>query len=190
MASGLPATADVIGGFRDAGGTEFDRMIMSVNALNQMLAGLTATPAELSVLHSLGLAAADLAQLAGVSIIRGAIVPLTAVDTAGGVFAWQVPANCVVLRCILDVTHIATAACVLDIGYQGGATFDATIVDTLIDGQDVNVATGLFDNLANAGTNGLAMLKAAVGKWVTGSVVSGASAGIVGSVGIFYVVGL
>jgi hypothetical protein len=42
------------------------------------------------------------------------------------------------------------------------------------------------DNLGDAGTNGKTRQKLAAGKWVTGSVASGAAAGLVGFAYIHY----
>jgi hypothetical protein len=116
-------------------------------------------------------------------------VALAALDTGGGVFAWQNSeegASIIITRIILDVTTVATAACTLDIGTT--ATSAATVSDNLIDGLDVNAATGVFDNLGNAGTNGKTRQKLASGKWVTGRMKTGAAAGLVGSAYIEYLV--
>lgn len=68
----------------------------------------------------------------------------------------------------MDVTTIATGACLLDIGATSVSA--GTLSDTLLDGIDAHTA-GQYDNLlaANAGTNGLTVNKVAVGKWVTAS---------------------
>lgn len=114
-------------------------------------------------------------------------VPLAAVDTAGGVFAWQAPANTAVIvtRVELDVTTESTGACTIDVGTT--ATSAVTSSDNLIDGISVATAAGLYSNLKNAGTNGKADQKLAAAKWVTGSVATGASAGIVGFAYIHYI---
>lgn len=113
-------------------------------------------------------------------------VPLAAVDTAGGVFAWQAPVNTDVLvtRLSLDVTTQSSAACTLDIGAT--ATSAATSIDNLVDGLSVAVA-GLYSNLKNPGTNGKADQRLSAGKWVTASVASGASAGLAGFAYLHYV---
>lgn len=120
--------------------------------------------------------------------VKVARVALAAVDTAGGVFAWQNPEASAVLvhRVLLDVTTKTTGACTLDAGMT--ATSATTLADNLIDGQDINAATGVFDNIDNQGTNGTSKQKVAAGKWVTGSVASGASAGLVGFAYIFYTI--
>lgn len=111
---------------------------------------------------------------------------LAAVDTGGGVFAWQNPETSEILieHVAVKVTTVATAACTVDVGT---ATASATTSsDNLIDGQDVNAATGTFTNAANSGTNGKPAQRLAAGKWVTGSKASGASAGIAGTYEIYY----
>lgn len=114
-------------------------------------------------------------------------VPLAAVDTAGGLFAWKNPEAGAILvtRVILDVTTKATGACTADVGTAANGT---TSNDGLIDGVDVGTAAGVFDNLGTGGTNGKARQRLAAGSYVTGSVATGASAGIVGSALIAYVV--
>lgn len=111
-------------------------------------------------------------------------VALTAADTAGGLFAWTPGFACLVERVLLDVTTKATGACTADIGVAANAT---TLNDTLLDGVDVGTAAGLFDNIENKGTNGKARQKVTSTQSVTGSVASGASAGIVGFAYIHYV---
>lgn len=116
-------------------------------------------------------------------------VALAALDTAGGVLAWQnseEAADIIVTRIILDVTTKSTAACTLDVGYT--ATSAATSADNLLDGLDVGTAAILADNLGNAGTNGKTRQKVANGKWITASKASGAAAGLVGYAYIEYLV--
>lgn len=195
--SNLPAAADTFPSMTRAGMTDLDRLFDSVAALNLMLAGLTATPpelnlnhgltataAEVNLLHGSGLAAADLAQLAGVRVVKVAKVALAALDTGGGVLSWPLPAAAFLERLILDITTPATGACSLDAGYTTASA--ATLADNLIDGIDAHAAAGAFDNYVNAGTNGLAMIRGAVGKWVTVSTASGAAAGLVGFAYIHY----
>jgi len=116
-------------------------------------------------------------------------VALAAVDTAGGVFSFQNPhaEPILVTKLILDVTTESTGACTLDCGPAANAT---TLNDTLIDAANVATA-GVFDNIDDQGTNGLATVKVAenggAADFVTGSVASGASAGIVGFAYIEYI---
>ncbi len=114
-------------------------------------------------------------------------VPLGALDAAGGILAWKnpEPGAIIVTRLIVDATTKATGACTADFGVAANGT---TSNDSLIDGLDVGTAAVLADNLGNGGTNGKARQKVAAGSYVTGSVASGASAGLVGSALIAYVV--
>lgn len=120
--------------------------------------------------------------------VKVAKVPLTAVDTAGGLFAWQNKdaKDVIVQRIILDITTPSSGACTANIGQT--ATSSVTSSNNLIDGASLASAAKLLDNLGDAGTNGKAKQKVASGKWVTGSVASGASAGVVGNVYIEYIV--
>lgn len=113
-------------------------------------------------------------------------VALAAVDTAGGVFAWvnSESVSIIINKIVVDVTTKATSACTVDIGTT--ATNATTSSDNLIDGLDVGTAAGTFDNITDKGTNGKSRQKLASGKWVTASVASGASAGIVGYAYIEY----
>lgn len=119
--------------------------------------------------------------------VKVARVALAAVDTAGGLFAWANPENAAILveRVILDVTTQSTGACTVDVGVAANGT---TSADNLIDGRSVASAAGVYDNLGDAGTNGKTRQKASSSQYVTGSVASGASAGIVGYAYIHYVV--
>lgn len=121
-------------------------------------------------------------------IVKVARVALAAVDTAGGVISWANPeASAIIIeRVVLDVTTAATAAATIDIGVT--ATSATTSADNLIDGLDVNTAAGVFDNITDKGTNGKSRQRVAVGKWVTGSKATGATAGLVGYAYIHYVV--
>jgi hypothetical protein len=118
--------------------------------------------------------------------VKVARVALAAADTGGGVFAWQNPeaGSVQVERVILDVTTQSSGACTVDVGAT--ATNATTSSDNLIDGVSV-AAAGLKDNLGDAGTNGKARQKLAAGKWVTASVASGASAGLVGFAYVHYI---
>ena len=114
-------------------------------------------------------------------------VALTASDAAGGVFAWANPweTGITIQRVIISITTAASAACTIDIGTT--ATSAATSSDTLLDGLDVNAATGYFDNITDKGTNGKSRQPLAAGKWVTASKASGATAGLVGYAYIEYI---
>lgn len=121
---------------------------------------------------------------------RGALKKVTgalaAVDTGGGVFSWKNPEASEILieHVAVIVGTVATGACTVDVGTTTASA--TTSSDNLIDGQDVNAATGTFTNAANAGTNGKPAQRLAAGKWVTGSKASGASAGLKGTYEIYY----
>lgn len=123
-------------------------------------------------------------------INRGALKKVTgalaAADTAGGVFAWANPETGYILihHVVLNVTTKTTGACTVDVGTT--AVNAKTSSDTFIDGKDINAATGIFTNDESAGTNGKPVKRLAAGKWVTASVASGASAGLVGTYEIYY----
>jgi len=114
-------------------------------------------------------------------------VPLAAVDTAGGVLSWQNPEAQAVLitGLLLDVTNASSAACTVSFGTTAtsGTTSSANLIDTLS-----VAATGTFDNVTDKGTNGKSRQKVASGKWVTGSVATGASAGLAGFAYLEYAV--
>lgn len=113
-------------------------------------------------------------------------IDLVASDAAGGVLAWQNHHSeaVIVTRIVIDLTTKASGAGTLDVGMT--ATSAATSADNLIDGLDVNTATGVFDNVENQGTNGTGAQKVASGKWVTASKATGNMAGIVGSAYLHY----
>lgn len=121
--------------------------------------------------------------------IRRASVALAAVDTAGGLFAWQNPEDQAILvrRVTVDVTTPATGAATVDIGSAANGT---TSSNNLIDGLDVGAAAGLFDNIDDQGVGGAASARLAANggatDWLTGSMATGALAGIVGRVQIEY----
>ena len=99
-------------------------------------------------------------------------VALADAATAGGVAAIANPfgAAAYITRIIVSVTTVATAAATIDAGV---AADDETLSDDLIDGLDVNAATGLFDNIVNAGTNGKALQPWGASEYVTISEASG-----------------
>jgi hypothetical protein len=117
---------------------------------------------------------------------RIAKVALGVLDTGGGVFSWANPESVAILvdKVLIDVTTKSTGACTIDVGMTAASA--TTKVDNLLDGIDVGTATGLLALADQAGVNGLTRQKVAVGKWVTGSQDSGASAGLVGFAYIYY----
>lgn len=107
-------------------------------------------------------------------------VPLGTGTAGGGLFSWAAPYDCFVDRVIVDVTTVSTGAANVDAGST--AVSATTLSDNLIDGADIHTATGAFDNYVNHGTNGLAMVRVARGKWVTGSTEAAADpTGLVGN---------
>lgn len=92
------------------------------------------------------------------------------VDTAAGMVSWQNTGAypVIVVRTVLDVTTIATAACSVEVG-SAATNIAAT---NLIASQDVHSATGTFGSTTLA--------KVAAGAYITASTLSGASAGLVG----------
>lgn len=143
---------------------------------------VTATAAELNLLDGVTATSAELNR----GSLKKATGALAAVDTAGGLFSWANPETSEILveHVAVKTTHVSTGACTADVGTTAASA--TTKVDNLIDGVDVNAAIGTFSNLESAGTNGKAGQRLATGKWVTGSVASGASAGIVGTYEIYY----
>ena len=117
------------------------------------------------------------------------VFPLVGADLHAAVVpAVTFPAAALILRCVADITTVATAACTLDIGYT--AVSSTTTSDTLLDGIDVNAATGVFDSMnyaLDAGANAKAQ-KAAAGKWITVDEKTGDATGLVGNLYVSYIV--
>lgn len=113
-------------------------------------------------------------------------VALGALDAGGGILSWPnpEPGDIAIVGLFLDLTTKATAACTGDFGTT--PTSAATLSDNLVDGLDLNAATGFFNNNEDKGTNGKSKQRLAAGKWLTGSKASGAAAGIVGFAYIYY----
>ena len=89
-----------------------------------------------------------------------------------------------ITACLLNVTTKTTAACTLNAGVAANAS---TGSDNLIDGMDVNAATGVFSNLLNPGSNGKAGQPWGAGQFVTVTEASGAIAGLDGELLIEYI---
>jgi len=113
-------------------------------------------------------------------------VALANVDTGGGVVSLANPegVDLLVTKLILETSVAATAACTLDAGIAAAAT---TLSDNLIDGLDVNAAAGVFDNVDDQGTNGKVTQSWDSDEYLTISVKTGASAGLVGYAYIEYI---
>lgn len=110
-----------------------------------------------------------------------------AVTTAGGIFAWRPDdqSRSHYINCgVMDVTTKSTGAATVDIGVGATAT---TSSDTLIDGVDVGTATIVANTQKHAGTNGMGKVKLPAGSYITGSMASGDTTGMVATVLIEYV---
>lgn len=109
------------------------------------------------------------------------VVALAALDTVGGVLKLLNPEGADLIipsgGLLLDITTAATAACTIDAGIDSDGT---TSSDKLIDGLDVNAATGQFDNIADKGTNG-GPYKWGATEYLVISMASGAAAGLAGN---------
>lgn len=107
-------------------------------------------------------------------------------DTGGGVASLLNPegADVLITRMVILVTTVADAACTLDAGPAAAAT---TLDDTVIDGLDVNGATGVFDNIKNKTGNGLESVIWEDDEYFTISKKTGAAAGLVGTYYIQYI---
>lgn len=100
---------------------------------------------------------------------------LAAVDTAGGVYAWEntTTKTVWVLALHLDVTTKTTdGVCTVDAGIAADGT---TSNDSLIDGQDIGAAIGIF-------TSTTVPKKVTAGQFITISKATGETAGLVGKV--------
>ncbi len=126
-----------------------------------------------------GVGRADVSKYAGFWL-QGS---LTASDAAGGVFSVEntYGTTLVILRTVLLVTTGTSGACTIDVGIEADAT---TSADDLIDGLDVATA-GVFDNVADEGSNGNSCGKWSSGTFVNASMKTGAAAGLVGTYAIF-----
>jgi len=128
-----------------------------------------------------GTSLANGAQRASMSKFAGASLQgsLTASDAAAGVFSLEntYGTDLAVSQVIIDVTTVATGACTVDVGVAA----TAILSDTVIDGLNVNAAAGMFDNHGDPGSNGAAVRKWKSGEFLTASVASGASSGLVGT---------
>lgn len=99
--------------------------------------------------------------------------PSTPVASLGNPFGIDV----LITRAILVVDTVAAAACTVDVGVAADAT---TSADNLIDGKDVNAATGYFDNLIAPGSNGLASKVWTTSQYVNVTKASGNANSLVG----------
>ena len=106
---------------------------------------------------------------------------LAAASGAGGVAKVQNPLGvaAIVEYLALDVTTAATGAATVDAGVDSDGTSSD---DTLIDGLDVNAATGLFTSANDGGTNGASYRRIGATEYIVVSQASGDVTGLAGHV--------
>ena len=111
--------------------------------------------------------------------IRGA---LTASAAAGGVFSLQntYGTNLVITRAIIYLTALTGSAGDMNVGVGDSGS---TSYDTLIDGLNVNSATGAYGNIKNKGSNGEESELWGTSKYITASLT-----GEAGSLAGFYAI--
>lgn len=111
---------------------------------------------------------------------------LAAVDTGGGVFSVASAFTEDVFVDFVSITRStkSSGACTVDVGVT--LTSATTLSDNLMDGVNAAASEATENNFANAGTNGKVRQIWPAGKWVTASVASGNSAGLVGTYAIRY----
>ena len=111
--------------------------------------------------------------------IRGA---LTASAAAGGVFSLQntYGTNLVITRAIIYLTALTGSAGDMDVGVGDSGS---TSYNTLIDGLNVNSATGAYGNIKNKGSNGEESELWGTSKYITASLT-----GEAGSLAGFYAI--
>jgi len=172
-----------------------DGVTASTAELN-ILDGVTASTAEINILDGVTATAAELNILDGVTataaeINRGAFKkvtgPLGTASEGGGIFSWQNPESGPILvqHLVINVTKVSNAACTIDCGIVKIVTPNDSS-GNLIDGLDVNAATGTFTNDESAGAYGKPFKRLAPGEWVTGSKSTGDAAGLEGTYEIYY----
>lgn len=106
------------------------------------------------------------------------VYALAALDAAGGILNQVNPFGVnAYVRIVLDVTTVATGACTINAGVAATGVSS----DTLLDGLDVNSATGLFSSVDDPGGNGRTYDYIAAGEYITISMATGAAAGLVGN---------
>jgi len=167
-------------------GGEID--IESGGSLKLAGTAVSSTAAELNILDGVTATAAEINQLDNADRMETCVkVALAADDSAAGLFSWQnteESSDILVTKLIVQTTTATSGACTGDFGFAA----TSILSDTLIDGADLNAAVGVFDTFKDGGTNGVGSQLVADDEFVTGSVATGASAGIVGNAYIFYVV--
>jgi hypothetical protein len=110
-----------------------------------------------------------------------------AADTSGAVASIPNPEGrtVYVTALIVNLTTASSGAGTVDAGISANST---TLSDTLIDGLNVNAATGVFSNLREPGSNGKAGQPWGATQYLTISRASGAVAGLRGEAIVEYLV--
>lgn len=113
-------------------------------------------------------------------------VDLADLDAAGGIVSEENPEEerLIITNVVLDVTTVATAACTVNAGI---AADGSTSADNLLDGVDVNSATGVFDSATNKGSNGKTVKSWGATEYLTVSKATGAADGLVGRLYVHYI---
>jgi len=144
--------------------------------------GLTLASGAIA-LQAAGASAANGVQRDEVSKYAGLWITgsLVASDAAAGVLSEEntYGTDLIITRALIFVTTASTGACTIDVGQK----VTEISGDDLLDGLSVAAAT-IADNIADKGTNGSSRRKWGAGEFVTGSMASGATAGLVGTYAI------
>jgi hypothetical protein len=112
---------------------------------------------------------------------------LVASDSGGGILSQANPAgvDLWIMDLIVVVATNTTGACTADFGTSAGAS---TSSDNMLDGVDLNTADFAGTAVdADLGTNGVAIGKWTAAKYLTGSMASGATAGLVGTASAYVI---
>lgn len=175
-------------GYRVPGSDAVQKIMECLKTLARSSSSLLTLTEGITSAGTITAADLDLPSTGTKRVIKVKKVALAAVDTAGGVFAFTPGVAGYVTLVALNITALTSSACTVDVGVATNAT---TLNDTLIDGANIaastGVTTGVFTNIQNAGSNGKTIKLFSSTQAITGSVASGASAGIAGYAYIHYV---
>lgn len=163
---------------------------INITTLKIGTVAVTSTAAELNILDGVTADKDEINLLDGVpGLIHMAKVALGELDTPGGVLSWANPVagSILVTGFFVDVTTASTVASTVDFGIAADGT---TLSDTLIDGLDTGTGVGTYNWVDNKGDIGVGLkaIKLTQGQYITGSMASGACAGLAGQAIITYVV--
>ena len=125
---------------------------------------------------ALGVPRATVSKFAGAYIVTGA---LEAGDAAAGIISQEnnYGSDLIVLRVEIDLTTAAAGACTADVGIAATSVSS----DTIMDGIDLGAAVTVFGSIDDQGTNGNSAIKWPDGQYLTASMATGATAGLVGT---------